>query len=33
MELPQWKLIHRTLTMEVTSWDLHYGSYLMEPTP
>ena len=27
------KLLHGTTTMEVTSWNLHHGSYLMEHTP
>ena len=32
MELIPWKLPSETYTMEVTSWNLHHGSYLMEPT-
>ena len=33
MELTPWKLPHGTYTMEVTSRNLHPGSYLMELTP
>ena len=33
MELAPWKLPIRSYTMEVTSWNLHHGSYLMELTP
>ena len=33
MELTPWKLPDGTNTMQVTSWNLHYGSYLMERTP
>ena len=32
MELTPWKLPTGTYTMEVTSGNLHHGSYLMEPT-
>ena len=33
MERTQWKLLHRTFTMDATSLNLQYGSYLMELTP
>ena len=33
MELTPWKLPSATYTMEVFSWNLHHGRYLMEPTP
>ena len=33
MELTPWKLPNGTYTMEVTSRNLHHGSYLMEHTP
>ena len=33
MELRQWKLLHRTFAMEVTSSNLHHESYLVELTP
>ena len=33
MELTPWKLPGGTYTMEVTSCNLHPGSYLMERTP
>ena len=33
MERTSWKLPRVTYTMEVTSWNLHHGSYLMERTP
>ena len=33
MELTPWKLPHLTDTMEVTSTNLHLGSYLVELTP
>ena len=33
MEPTPWKLLHRTFTMEVTSWNLQYVSYLLERTP
>ena len=33
MELPPVRLPVGTYTMEVTSWNLHNGSYLMELTP
>ena len=33
MELPPVMLLVGTYTMEVTSWNLHNGSYLMERTP
>ena len=33
MELTPWKLPTGTYTMEVTSLDLHHGSYLIELTP
>ena len=33
MELTPWKLLHGTYTMEVTSRNLHLGSYLVELTP
>ena len=33
MERTPWKLPHSTNTMEVTSWNLHQGKYLVEPTP
>ena len=33
MELTVWKLPNGTYTMEVTSLNLHHGSYLMELTP
>ena len=33
MELTVSKLPSVTYTMEVTSWNLHHGSYLMELTP
>ena len=32
MDLTPWKLPNATYTMEVTSLNLHHGSYLMEPT-
>ena len=32
MERTPWKLLHRTFTIQVTSWNLHHGRYLMEPT-
>ena len=32
MELTLGKLPHGTYTIEVTSWNLHNGSYLMELT-
>ena len=33
MELTSSKLPSGTYTMEVTSWNLHHGRYLMELTP
>ena len=33
MDLTPWKLPHGTYTMNVTSLNLHNGSYLMEHTP
>ena len=33
MELTSWKLTNGTFTMEVTSSNLHPGSYLMELAP
>ena len=33
MERTPWKLPCLTNTMEVTYWNLHYGSYLVELTP
>ena len=33
MELTPWKLPCLTYTIEVTYWNLHYGSYLEELTP
>ena len=33
MEYTSWKLPSGTYTMEVTSCNLHHGSYLVEPTP
>ena len=33
MDLTPWKLPSRTETMEVTSWNLHQGRYLVELTP
>ena len=33
MERTPWKLPHGTYTMEVTSSNLHNGSYLREHTP
>ena len=33
MEHTPWKLPHGTYTMEVTSLNLHHGSYLVEHTP
>ena len=33
MELTPLKLPCGTYTMEVTSWNLHHGRYLMELTP
>ena len=33
MELEPWTLPHGTYTMEVTSRNLHHGSYLVEHTP
>ena len=33
MEHTPWKLPHGTYTMEFTSLNLQYGSYLMELTP
>ena len=33
MERTPWKLPHGTYTMEVTSCNLHHGSYLNELTP
>ena len=33
MEHTQWKLPHRTYTMDVTSWNLHHVRNLMERTP
>ena len=30
MELTPWKLPHGTYTIEGTSLNLHYGSYIME---
>ena len=33
MELTPWKLLQGTYTMEVTSRNVHHGSYLMELTP
>ena len=33
MERTPWKLPHATYTIEVTSLNVHHGSYLMEPTP
>ena len=33
MERTVWKLPKGTYTMEVTSSNLHHGSYLMEHTP
>ena len=32
MEHTPWKSPHQTYTIDVTSWNLHYGSYLMEHT-
>ena len=32
MELTPWMLPHGAYTMEVTSLNVHYGSYLMERT-
>ena len=32
MELTPWKLPSGTYTIEVTSWNLHHLSYLMERT-
>ena len=28
-----WKLLSETYTVEVTSYNVHHGSYLMELTP
>ena len=33
MEHKPLKLAHGTYTMEVTSWNLHHGSYLVELKP
>ena len=33
MELTPWTVPHGTYTMEVTSSNLHHGSYLTEVTP
>ena len=33
MERTVWKLPNGTYTLEVTSWILHHGSYLVEHTP
>ena len=33
MELTPWKLPHGTYTMEVTYWNQHLGSFLVELTP
>ena len=33
MELTPWKLPHGIYNMEVTSWNLHYRSYLIGLTP
>ena len=33
MEHTSWKVPNGTYTMEVTSLNLHHGSYLVEPTP
>ena len=33
MQVTPWKLPHGTHTMEVTSLNLHHGSYLVELTP
>ena len=33
MERTPWKLPSGTFTMEVTSWNIHHGSYLVERTP
>ena len=33
MEVTFWKLPNGTYTIEVTSSNLHHGSYLMELTP
>ena len=33
MELTPWKLPRGTYTLEITSLNLHMGSYLMERTP
>ena len=33
MELTPWKLPHGTYNLNVTSLNLHHGSYLMELTP
>ena len=33
MERRQWKVLHGIYTMEVTSWNVHDRSYLMEHTP
>ena len=32
MERTQWKLLSGANTIQVTSWNLHYGSYLMDTT-
>ena len=33
MEHTPYKLPHGTQTMEVTSWNLHHGSYFKEHSP
>ena len=33
MEHTPWQIPYGTYTMEVNSWNLHHGSYLVEPTP
>ena len=33
MELTPWKLPSETYTMEVTSWNLHHGSYQVKLAP
>ena len=33
MERTPWKLPGLTYTKDVTSWNLHHGSYLIEFTP
>ena len=33
VELAPWKLPHAISTMEVSSLNLHHGSYLMDVTP